>query len=320
MNNEYRRILVISMQRSIRKSGNFILLSLCSVLLLSCDRNSEQKREEYLNYVSSIESWKDYRIEGLKKNWLSLAGLFPLNKGENSFGASDSNDIVFPGANTPPHIGTIFVNDSEVSVKINPDINVLYNEEKVMEMKLIKDSEGEPTVLHLGSLSWHIIQRVDNMYVRLRDSENPPIVAFQGIENYPIDTSWHVIAQFEPHLTTKIIETASSNGGISRISSTGAIGFRINGQYYRLDAWPLGDSDRYQTLFVDETSASETYGGGRYLIMERSTKDGYYYVDFNKAYNPPCAFTEFATCPLPPPQNRLPIKVTAGEKYKELAH
>jgi uncharacterized protein (DUF1684 family) len=281
---------------------------------------SEEVNEEYLNYVSTIESWKDYRVEGLKKNWLSLAGLFPLKEGENRFGAADSNDIVFPGADIPLHIGTIFVKDGEVSVKIDLDIVVLYNDEKVIKMKLLKDSEGEPTVLQLGSLSWYIIQRVDRIYVRLKDSENPLIKEFKGIKIYPVDTSWRVKGQFEPHLTTKTIETTTNSGDRSLLSSTGAIGFGIGGQYFRLDAWPIGDSGNLQTLFADETSGDETYGGGRFLIIEKSGKEGSYTVDFNKAYNPPCVFTEFATCPLPPPQNRLPIKITAGEKHQGSIH
>ena len=288
--------------------------------IAGCKSGSEKlalTNEDYLKYVDSIESWKEYRAEGLKKNWLSLAGLFPLKEGENSFGASESNNIIFPDRDTPDHIGSFFMKNGEVRVEIEPGVPVMYNEEKVSEMILVKDNEGEPTILHLGSLQWHIIQRVDQTYVRLRDTENPLIETFKGIEYYPLDTAWRVKAQFEPHLTTKIIETTTSNGDRSQIPSTGAIGFKISGQYYRLDAWPLEEPDRYQTLFFDETSANETYGGGRYLIMEKSGSEGGYIVDFNKAYNPPCVFTEFATCPLPPPQNRLPIKITAGEKMYE---
>ena len=166
----------------------------------------------------------------------------------------------------------------------------------------------------MGSFSWYVIKRVEKVYVRLRDSENPLIEEFKGIESYPLDTLWRLKGQFEPHMTTKAIETTTSSGDRSQISSSGAVGFRIKDQYYRLDAWPIGNSGNFQTIFADETSGEETYGGGRFLIIEKSEKNGSYTIDFNKAYNPPCAFTEFATCPLPPPQNRLPIKITAGEK------
>ena len=132
---------------------------------------------------------------------------------------------------------------------------------------------------------------------------------------------WRLTTQYEPHMAPKIIETITTAGDPSRISSTGAVGFRIDEQYYRLDVWALGDSGRFQTIFADETSGLETYGAGRFIVVEKSEKTGGYIIDFNKAYNPPCAFTEFATCPIPPPQNRLRLKVTAGEKIdKDLAH
>jgi uncharacterized protein (DUF1684 family) len=196
----------------------------------------------------------------------------------------------------------------------------MYNGEKVQKMNLANGHPGEPSVLHFGSFRWFIIERSGKVFVRLRDSENPIIADFTGIESFQLDTIWKVKGQFEPHMTIKIIETATSNGDRSQISSTGAIGFRINGQYYRLDAWPIGSSGNLQTIFADETSGIETYGGGRFLFIEKSDQNGSFTVDFNKAYNPPCAFTEFATCPLPPPQNRLPIKITAGEKYQGGAH
>jgi len=298
-----------------------LLMSLSLLILSSCEDNSEQKNEEFLTYKASVKEWRDSRIISLKTNWLSLAGLFPLSEGENSFGFDDSNDIIFPNRKIPANLGSFFLENGEISVKINPDVEVTSNGEKVQKVKLLSDHEGEPTVLHFDSFRWFIIIRGDKEFVRLRDIENPIIAEFSGIESFQLDTLWKVKGQFEPHMTTKIIETATSNGGSSQISSTGAFGFRINGQYYRLDAWPIGKSGNFQTIYADETSGIETYGGGRFLIIEKVDYDGSYIIDFNKAYNPPCTFTEFATCPLPPPQNRLPIKVTAGEKkYQEGAH
>lgn len=307
--------------RQVYKFLNTLLACIILIMLGSCNNNSEKKTDEFLAYKSTIDSWQENRVISLKKNWLSLAGLFKLKEGENSFGASNSNDIVFPNRNIPDHIGSFFLNNGVVQIKINPDIEVLYNNEKVQEMDMINDQGSEPTILQLGSLSWYIIKRVENIYVRLKDSQNPLIEEFKGISTYPLDTNWRIKCQFEPHMATKIIETTTTAGDPSRISSSGAVGFRINQRYYRLDVWSLGDSGRFQTIFADETSGIDTYGAGRFIIIERSQIDGRYVIDFNKAYNPPCAFTEFATCPLPPPQNRLPIKITAGEKkYQEGTH
>lgn len=295
--------------------------------LLGCADNQDNKEEtdrkanEFNDYISSIKSWQERRITGLKKNWLTLAGLFELREGKNTFGAHPSNDFVFPNPNTPDFIGTFVMENGVVSVQINADVKVKHNDEIITEMTLMTDQSGSPTVLQAGSLSWYIIKRVDKIYVRLRDSENPDIEKLTKINNFPLDTAWRLKAQYEPHMTPKVIETITTSGDPSRITSSGAVGFRINDQYHRLDVWALGDSGRFQTIFADGTSGLETYGAGRFIVVEKSGEDGEYIIDFNKAYNPPCAYTEFATCPIPPPQNRLPIRVIAGEKVdKDFAH
>ena len=228
------------------------LLILGFQFLLGCTNSTnnpednEKTENAYQEYLSSIKSWQENRILGLKKNWLSLAGLFELQEGENSFGARDSNDFVFPNPNTPDYIGTFIMEDGNVSVKINPDVKVKHNEEIITEMALMNDQSGSPTVLQLGSLSWYVIKRVEKVYIRLKDSENPDIEKLKKIDNYPPDTTWRLKAQYEPHMTNKIIETTTTTGDPSRINSSGAVGFRINGQYYRLDVWELGDSGRFQ--------------------------------------------------------------------------
>jgi uncharacterized protein (DUF1684 family) len=303
----------------------FLILSL--QLFLACTDNPDNKEvidkpdNEYNDYVSSIKSWQEKRIIGLKRNWLSLAGLYELKEGKNTFGAHKSNDFVFPNPKTPDYIGTFNLKNGKVVVKINADVKVKHDDEIVTEMELMNDQSGSPTLLQSGSLSWYIIKRVEKIYVRLRDSENPDIDKLTKIDNFPLDTAWRLKAQYEPHMTSKIIETVTTSGDPSRITSSGAVGFRINGHYHRLDVWALGDSGRFQTIFADGTSGLETYGAGRFIVVEKSGESGEYIIDFNKAYNPPCAFTEFATCPIPPPQNRLSFRVTAGEKFnKDFAH
>lgn len=291
----------------------------CGAAFESCNIKSAKKESrvdafDYGTYVSDIESWQERRITGLKKNWLSLAGLFLLEEGENTFGRDPGCDIVFPNTKTPELIGKFILNNGKAFIKINPGIEVYNEEQQVHELEMVNDNEGDPTVLKLGTLTWYIIKRTDNIYVRLRDSENPAIEQLTSIDMYPLDTSWRLSAYYEPHMTPKIIETTTIHGDPSSITSSGAVGFRVNGEYYRLDVWALGNSDRYQTIFADGTSGITTYGAGRFVIVEKSELGNEYIIDFNKAYNPPCAFTEYATCPLPPPQNRLSLSITAGEK------
>jgi uncharacterized protein (DUF1684 family) len=297
------------------------------LFILGCTDKPDNKEEtdnranEFNDYVSSIKSWQERRITGLKKNWLSLAGLFELQEGKNTFGAHQSNDFVFPNPNTPDFIGTFVLENGVVSIQINAGVEVKHKDEIVTEMTLMNDQSGSHTVLEAGSLTWYIIKRVDKIYVRLRDSENPDIKKLTKIDNFPLDTAWRLKAQYESHMTPKVIETITTSGDPSRITSSGAVGFKINGQYHRLDVWALGDSGRFQTIFADGTSGLETYGAGRFIVVEKTREGGDYIIDFNKAYNPPCAYTEFATCPIPPPQNRLPVRVTAGEKVdKDVAH
>jgi uncharacterized protein (DUF1684 family) len=302
-----------------------IILGFQFILGCTGDQNNKEEikkqADEFNDYLASIKSWQERRITGLKKNWLSLAGLFELQEGKNTFGAHQSNDFVFPNPNTPDFIGAFFLENGIVSVQINAGVEVRHNDEIVTEMTLVDDQGGSPTVLEAGSLTWYIIKRTDKIYVRLRDSENPDIEKLTKIDNFPLDTAWRIKAQYEPHMTPKIIETITTSGDPSRITSSGAVGFRINGQYHRLDVWALGDSGRFQTIFADGTSGLESYGAGRFIVVEKSGEGGDYILDFNKAYNPPCAYTEFATCPIPPPQNRLTIRVTAGEKVdKDFAH
>ena len=176
------------------------------------------------------------------------------------------------------------------------------------------DVSGEPTILELNSLSWFIIKRGEEYGVRLRDSENENITRFKGIEMFPIDTTWRVSAKLEPYDPPKIIEVPTILGTISKETSPGALVFRLRGNIYRLDPIAEPGDESLFVIFADQTNGSETYDAGRFLYVNKPNENDSTIIDFNKAYNPPCAFTSFATCPLPPTQNVLPIRITAGEK------
>ncbi len=300
----------------------FLFPSLCFLFLFGCNP-SKDRPELTTSYVSEIQEWHKTRIRSLsrKNGWLSLVGLYWLKGGENSFGADPSNDIIFPAGEAPGFVGAFILTGGEVSVRINSDVQVLREGEPVRVMVLQNDVDGDPTVLTLGPLSWFIIKRDEQFAVRLRDSDSPRVSEFKGIETFPIDPAWRIEATVEPYDPPKTVPVPTILGTVSKQSSPGSLVFKVQDKTYRLD--PIGEPDDQDwfVIFADETNGEKTYGAGRYLYVERPDRDGTTIIDFNKSYNPPCAFTDFATCPLPPAQNRLPIEVTAGEKkYLEATH
>ena len=299
------------------KSVNIFLIQFLMVSF-SC-RLDKSVGEENPSYIKEIVEWRTKRIDSLKdKNgWLSLAGLFWLEEGEISFGSDRANDIVFPANKAPDFIGSFGMEDEQIGVKIRPDVKVLHEGKPVQDILLQSDENGNPTILSFGSLNWFIIKRGESFAVRLRDSENPRIEQFRGIDSYTVDPAWRIKAHFEPYEKPKIIEMPTILGTMERLTSPGVLVFEINGRPHRLDAVAESDDDQFWMIFGDRTNGFTTYGGGRFLYVDKPAADNTTVIDFNKAYNPPCVFSHFATCPLPHSQNRLPIRITAGEKNFE---
>ncbi len=273
-----------------------------------------KKNNSDLAYVKSIEEWHTKRIENLKKEdgWLNLVGLYWLKEGDNKFGTDPSNDIVFPEGSAPAFIGSFYLQNDSVTVIINKGIDVTNNNKPIKEMLLKNDLTDNPTILALGSLRWFIIKRSNDIGVRLRDLDSPLVKKFKNINIYPIDKSWKVTAELSPYNPPKIITVPSIIGTQEQDTVDAALLFKLKGKTFKLD--PLIEGNEYFIIFADETNGKETYGGGRFLYAPLADSTGKTVLDFNKAYDPPCSFTEFATCPLPPKQNYMHIKVTAGEK------
>ncbi len=291
-----------------------ILWLLLAAAVLSCSKKSSDLPE---NYFESIEKWHRERMASLKSEtgWLNLAGLYWLEPGENRFGSAKDNDLVFPES-APKYMGKLIWQDTTVTVDIAPGVNVLHDGKPVTRMRLVADTDGEPTVLSYGSLRWFIIRRGqhhERFGVRLRDLEHPAAKHFTGVERYPVNPEWRIKARavkVEPPETLKIPTVI---GDVLEEQADMALEFEFQEQTYRL--YPSGESNgELFIIFADPTNFDETYGGGRFLYVPKPNRDGITYIDFNKAYNPPCAFTPYATCPLPPTQNRLPLPIRAGEK------
>jgi uncharacterized protein (DUF1684 family) len=265
------------------------------------------------------EQWRAERLKSLRREdgWLTLVGLFWLEEGENAFGTDPSNRIVFPPGRALARMGSILVEKGTVAVRVDPRIEVTHEGRFVTQMTLATDAGGEkPTVLKHGSLSFYVIERGKRLGVRVKDAEAPARTSFRDIETFPYDERYRIPARFEPYDPPRVIAVPNVLGGVDSEKSAGSLVFQWQGKTYRLD--PLaeaGETDLF-VIFGDATNGEETYGGGRFLYA-KPPSDGKTILDFNRAYNPPCVFTPYATCPLPPKQNRLPIRIEAGEKNYE---
>ncbi len=267
-------------------------------------------------YIKEIKEWHEQRIHRLKQpdGWLSLAGLFWLDDGENTVGADASNDIRFPHGKADDFIGSFFRDGTQVSIKIHDDVEVTSAGEPVYEMELKTDASGEPTLLDHRSLRWYVIVRGDRLGVRLKDVQSEAVKNFAGIPTFPIDEKWKIKARLEPYDPPQTIKIPDVLGDVSDSPCPGALIFEYDGKEHKLHPTSTIDSPSYFLVFADESSGDETYGAGRFLSIPQVDKNGETVIDFNKAVNPPCAFTPYATCPLPPRGNHLPFKVLAGEK------
>lgn len=292
-----------------------------SLLLMNGCKPVKEKKPADPAYLASIEEWHTKRIERLKSptGWLSLVGLHWLKEGENTFGSDSMNQLIFP-KKAPAFCGSFFLQNGKVSLSVAKGIQIVSNEKPIERMELRSDVDSNTTILQMNSFRFFIIKRGNEFAIRLRDTENPLITSFNGIERYPVDPSWFIEAKFEPFDPPKIIPVPTILGTIDSSQCPGVLVFEIDGDIFRLEPVLEEGSDELFIIFGDKTNGSETYGGGRFLYAKKPGADNKVFIDFNKAYNPPCVFTEFATCPLPPSQNKLPIKITAGEKMWGKAH
>lgn len=270
-----------------------------------------------LSYEQTIEQWRTQRIEGLKKpqGWLSLVGLhwLDLKSGTQTVGRAADNAIVL--ATGPDRLGELSYADSLISFTPAKDSGVTVNyvvRNGAVELK--SDNSRTPTTLAFdnGEATIQLIERGEKFALRVRDARAKTRSGFVGLENYAIDPSWRIEARFEPHPDGKTIQIANVIGQLDANPNPGAVVFERDGKSYRLEAVDEGDGQLF-LIFADRSNGKETYGAGRFLYADAAV-DGKTVVDFNKAYNPPCAFNAYSTCPLPPPENRLDLSVTAGEK------
>ena len=267
------------------------------------------------DYVREVETWRRERAQRLTADggWLTVAGLTWLKPGANRFGADKDNDVVLPSHASPAHAGQFVLEAGRVRVEVAPQLAVTLAGQPVTQRELRSDRDGAaPDVLALGAITLQIIDRAGRLGVRLKDMRSAARRDFKGLAWYPITPAYRVIARFEAHAAPTTISVPSVLGGAEPMASPGTAVFELGGRTLRLA--PVLEPGEPRLFFIlrDATSGKTTYGGGRFLYAD-PPRDGRVVLDFNKAYSPPCAFTPYATCPLPPESNRLPVPIEAGE-------
>lgn len=292
----------------------FILIFLIS----GCQKKKLGQAEISENYVQKVEVWKQDRMESVKAptGWLRLAGMFWLDEGENSFGSGEDQDVQFPQGTIPEKAGTFTYENGRVTLNVAEGVTITHDGEPVSEMGLFDgENEDTPSVQH-ESLEWFVIKRGDMVGIRLYNKENEQADQFTGFESYPIDEQWNRRARFIPNPDGATVSIVNVLGQQEDLESPGVLEFSIDGEIYTLDA--IDSDDNMFMIVGDETNQTETYQAGRYIYVDFPENGSQYTnIDFNKIYNPPCAYSVFTTCQLPPPQNQLEVAIDAGEKRAE---
>jgi len=263
-------------------------------------------------YQQAFDKWKTELIDDLKQNWLPLAGLYWLKPGENTFGSATENAVVFPKG--PAHAGIFELQGDDVTVKFSADAHAIVDGKAITTAALQPDTSGKPTVVELGSLRFHVIKRGQRVGIRLKDLESDAVKNYPGPVFFPLNLDYRITATWVPSHGKKTVDVPNVLGDVTPTPVSGTAVFKIDGREVRLTDLGGDPAKRLFFVFNDLTTKTDTYPGGRFLETD-PVVNGTVVLDFNRAYNPPCAVTPFATCPLAPKENRLAVAIPAGEKY-----
>lgn len=270
-------------------------------------------------YDRDLQQWKNQRFHELKDpyGWPSVIGLFPIKVSYSYFGRSEGNEFLIP--NGPSSFGFLQKTDSTILMKIYKNVPVFVDSQRVREVVMKSDLHPDgPTIASHKSLQWHIIERDSQPFLRVKDSLSSYRSALVSVPYFPVNK--------EEVIEAKVIQSGDRPTQITYQNILGQnierkvaayLSFEKDGQTHEIVAFE-NDETSYFVMIKDNTSANSTYGGGRYLYPEKENKEGFVILDFNKLINPPCVFTPFATCPLPPKSNHLPFDILAGEKEMHL--
>ncbi len=265
-----------------------------------------------LSYERQIEQWRKLHEAALiaDNGWTTVAGLFWLKEGENRCGSDPASAVVLPEP-APALAGVFDFHNGKTRFQAASGVPVTVNGKPARSAELSAGEAGvKPDQVVLGNLTMFVIKRGDRYAIRMRDKNSRMRREFHGLRWFPVKEEYRIVARFTSYPKPQPIAITNILGQTEGDPSPGYATFTLEGKEYRLD--PILDGNHLQFVFRDQTAGKETYGAGRFFYAG-PPKDGKVLLDFNKAENPPCAFTPYATCPLPPRQNRLPIRIEAGE-------
>ncbi len=285
-----------------------IALSTVLGFLLSAAEGDAYRRE--------IEQWREDHQRKLAADdgWLTVVGLDWLKEGENRVGADPTSEVALPPGSAPQKVATISLRAGKAVLHPTPGVPLTLNGKPATETTLREDDD----ILAINRLKFYLIRRGDRAGIRLKDNDSAARKHFQGLSWYPVDPAWRIQAKFTAWDKPHALAFHNTIGQEESEPSPGYATFQKDGREFRLE--PTLDDGQLFFVIRDQTSGKTTYGASRFLYAEQPN-NGVVTLDFNKAENPPCAFTDYATCPLPPPQNRLALAITAGEKkYAGSAH
>lgn len=268
------------------------------------------------DYVKSIEKWRSEQEQNLKKDggWLTVAGLFWLKEGSNTVGAGLDFDVRLTDSFKQGKFGEVDFKNGAATLKVEKGVDAQSDGKPISTIDLVSDEKGKPTEIQTGSQMFYLIKREDRFGIRLKDNNSKARQNFKGQHWFPVDESYKVKARFERFPEPKEVMIPNIIGGNFKMKSPGLLQFSLKGKEFSLQ--PVVEEDDDKTLFIifrDASNDKETYSAGRFLYADLPV-NGEAVLDFNKAKNPPCAFTPYATCPLPPPQNSLEVAINVGEK------
>ena len=286
-----------------------ISLALGLILLAGC--TAPGSRLEPSDWMA----WKALRLESVAgtNGWTTLIGLHWLNEGENSAGSSPTNDVVLRSNHFPPNLGTFLRRGASVSFASAPEAHVQEAGRAVTKLNLISDPSPHPTQLEIGPVSIIVIDRGERIGLRVRDEKSEARRNFKGLRSFPYDPAWRLAGRFIPYSQPRTLQVPDVTGSFQKFESPGEITFSVRGSECRLAIAIEPEVRDFFIMFRDETAGATTYPAGRFLYVQKPVSGDDVIIDLNRAYTPPCGFTEFATCPLPPRQNHFPFNIEAGE-------